>query len=56
MRKLRQPYTTPELNEATKALALTGVILDTGVTYREAIEALEYAQRLIESETKPTRR
>ena len=52
---MRLPYDVKEPDETVRALAkeLVSIILTAGVSYEKSIEALDCAQRLIETETKP---
>ena len=54
---MKLPYESVlPFDDATNALAreLVSLIVKAGVTYRKANEALEAAQRFIETDTKPT--
>lgn len=52
---MRLAYETVEPDETVRALAkeLVNIIVTAGVSYKKSIEALDCAQRLIETETKP---
>lgn len=54
---MKLPYAPPEIDEATQELAkaLVSVIIDAGVTYKKAEDALGAAQRILASETMPSR-
>lgn len=54
---MKLPYASPEIDEATQELAKTLVtaIIDAGVSYKKAEDALEAAQRILASETMPSR-
>ncbi len=50
-----QAYRISEPNETAKslALAITALVVNSAVTYKEAEDALEYAQRLLMEQTRP---
>lgn len=50
-----QAYRISEPNEKARALAeeITAVVVNSAVTYKEAEDALEYAQRLLMEQTRP---
>ncbi len=52
---LKRSYEPPRTNEKTLSLAkkVTSLIVSSDVTYKEAMDALEYALTLLELETKP---
>lgn len=52
---MRLPYGPLEYDEAVKTLAreLVNIVIKANMSYKKSMEALECAQCLIESETKP---
>lgn len=52
---LKRSYEPPCVNEKTMSLAkkVTSLIVDSNVTYKEAVDALECALTVLETETKP---
>ena len=54
---MKRSYEQFQPDESTTSLAneLAAVIINANVTYKKATEALEYAQRLLEDETKPVK-
>lgn len=53
---MRLSYDVKEPDETVRALAkkLMDIIIAENVSYGKSMEALDHAQRLIETETKPT--
>lgn len=55
MKTMLQGYRISEPNEAARALAekITSLVVASKVTYKEAEDALEHAQKLLMDQTRP---
>lgn len=54
---MRRAYGAAPASEAAKALAekITALILDSEVTFKDAIDALDASEELLENKTRPVR-